>query len=153
MGHRYLKGKRRMRFTLTVCLLWDDDREGAERMGFSVGCEILWRFCQGVEQNGGSSYSKVIKCDFLSRRPEDLLSQASPRGSRLLNWKKRKESSLATLHKQLWIGQSNATWRRKRVERLSNDRSPDAKKMEGSRRARIYVWSKAWVVIRPAHVF
>ena len=41
MGHRDIKGKQRMRFTLTVCLLRDDDREGAERMGFEVGCEML----------------------------------------------------------------------------------------------------------------
>ena len=44
-------------------------------------------------KKGGSSYSKVIKCDFLSRQPEDLLSQASPRG---LKGKKRKFAGYVT---------------------------------------------------------
>ena len=41
MGDRDLKEKRGMRFALTVCLPRDEDREGAESIGFEVGCEIL----------------------------------------------------------------------------------------------------------------
>ena len=54
--------------------------EGAERMCFEVGCEILWRFCQGAKKKEVSSHSKVTERDVLNRRLEDLLPQASPRG-------------------------------------------------------------------------
>jgi len=41
MGNRDLEEKRSMRFTLTACLLRDDDREGTGRTGFEVGFGIL----------------------------------------------------------------------------------------------------------------